>query len=526
MAVAFATLFAGHVQAQTTVTSVATLTSPSRLDNNDSYFNQPYVEINSWLDGETQKGFFCPMHFNITAVKNALEAGSELVSAKLRLTHYRNNTYTDIGLKEIDGGWTEYASNRDQLKTLCTAAIENTELYSGRITFAKNMADNLKNSALADLADYQLTIDLTSYITSKTDADVIDLMIYRQNTSNSKCCVWSVNASAENMGEAEYKADGKWAELLAHFGFSSDAELTAAFGPALVFDLSDGGTIVVRAVQNETQLKGYDTLADALAEALAGDVLTLNEDQQIADRTTFPAVTIRGAEDKDITLTNKQGNKSAIVNVANNTTLTFEHLTIDAGGNRRSLIEGGNSASQKYVLKNVVIKNAGNAGNNEGIIHMKNGDVTLQDVTFQDCGNASCVRVNNNQAILKGTVTFTNCEGASLFIGGQNATIDATELSAPATPITIDLVDGLEDKDFILNTQVSYFSLLNASYSMAQNGDNVKIGDPTTTGIEGIENGKVEMEKCYDLSGRRTSGLQRGLNIVRTSDGVRKVVTK
>ena len=508
-----------------TVTSVATLTCPSRLNNNSNYFGNSNFELNTWMnaDGMTQEGFFMPMHFSIAGVKNLVAAGGEIVSAKLRLTHYRTNKGNTIGLRAIDGGWTEYSANRDKLKEQVLAALEGDELKEEAITFTRSMADDLTSSDFGELADYQVTIDLTDYLSAQVEAgETVDLLLYGK--TNKKSQIWTVNASESNKGDSPYKDEGKWAELLQAFGFSSDAELIQAVGPALVFEVSQGGEVVVKAVQNETQFKGYDTLADALAEAQAGDVLTLNEDQQIADRTTFPAITVRGAEDKDITITNKQGNKSAIINVANNTTLTLENLTIDAGGNKRSLIEGGTSGSQVFVLKGVTIKNAGDAGNNEGVVHMKSAFVTLEDVTFQDCGNVSCVRSNTNKVTLKGNVTFTNCQGANIFIGGQNVTIDATELSGPTAPITIDLVDNLEDKDFILGSNADYFTVLNSNYGLAQNGDNVMIGDPTTTGIGEIVNSKSSNSKWYDLQGRRVSelGLNKGLYI----SGGKKVLVK
>ena len=508
---------------------MATLTSPSRLNNNSNYFGNSNFELNTWMnaDGVTQEGFFMPMHFSITGVKNAVDAGREIVSAKLRLTHYRTNKGNTIGLRAIDGGWTEYSANRDKLKEQVLAALEGDELLEQAIAFTRSMADDLTNSDFGELADYQVLIDLTDYLTTQVEAgETVDLLLYGK--TNKKSQIWTVNASSENKGDSPYKDEGKWAELLQAFGFSSDAELIQAVGPALVFELSEGGEIVVKAVQNETQFKGYDTLADALAEAQAGDVLTLNEDQEIADRTTFPSITVRGAEDKDITLTNKQGNKSAIINVANNTTLTFENLTIDAGGNKRSLIEGGTSGSQVFVLKDVIIKNAGDAGNNEGVVHMKSAFVTLENVTFQDCGNVYCVRSNTNKVTLKGTVTFTDCQGANIFIGGQSVTIDATELSEPATPITIDLVDDLEEKDFILGSSTKYFTLLNSNYSLYQNGDNVLIGAPKPTAIGATLNdkGQIINDKVYDLQGRyvnsQFSQLKKGLYI----SGGKKVLVK
>ena len=516
-----------------TITSVATLTCPSRLNNNSNYFGNSNFELNTWMnaDGVTQEGFFMPMHFSTTGVKNLVAAGGEIVSAKLRLTHYRTNKGNTIGLRAIDGGWTEYSTNRDKLKEQVLAALEGDELKEQDITFARSMADDLNNSDFGELADYQVTIDLTDYLTAQVEAgETVDLLLYGK--TNKKSQIWTVNASSENKGDSPYKDEGKWAELLQALGFSSDAELIQAVGPALVFEVSQGGEVVVKAVQNEMQFKGYDTLADALAEAQAGDVLTLNEDQEIADRTAFPSITVRGAEDKDITITNKQGNKSAIINVANNTTLTFENLTIDAGGNKRSLIEGGTSGSQVFVLKNVIIKNAGDAGNSEGVVHMKSAFVTLENVTFQDCSDVSCVRSNTNKVTLKGTVTFTNCQGANIFIGGQNVTIDATELNEPTAPITIDLVDGLEDKDFILGSSAGFFSLLNSSYAMTQNGDNVKIGAPTTTAIGAMLNDKGQMttDNVYDIQGRRvnsqfsmlSSQLKKGLYI----SGGKKVLVK
>ena len=223
-----------------TITSVATLTSPARLNNNTNYYSSSNMEMNTWMnaDGVTQEGYFTPMHFDVSAVKAALDAGKVITSAKLRLTHYRSNAYADIVLREIDGGWTAYATNRDQLKTQVTTALDNDPIFSDRITFTRSMATDLTNSAaeLATLSNYQVLVDVTDYVSGLGAVSAVDLMINGAN--NKKSQLWTVNASSTNMGDSPYKDDGKWAELLTTLGCASDAELIAAVAPALVVEVA------------------------------------------------------------------------------------------------------------------------------------------------------------------------------------------------------------------------------------------------------------------------------------------------
>ena len=58
--------------------------------------------------------------------------------------------------------------------------------------------------------------------------------------------------------------------------------------------------------------------------------------------------------------------------------------------------------------------------------------------------------------------------------------------------------------------------------------DRMNVEDAIADGIERIEGGKLETERSfYDISGRRISETQKGINIIRNSDGTtRKVLVK
>ena len=58
-------------------------------------------------------------------------------------------------------------------------------------------------------------------------------------------------------------------------------------------------------------------------------------------------------------------------------------------------------------------------------------------------------------------------------------------------------------------------------------GNIVALTDETPTGIESIRNAQMHNEGIYDLSGRKLTRMQKGINVIRMKDGnTRKVLVK
>ena len=247
----------------------------------------------------------------------------------------------------------------------------------------------------------------------------------------------------------------------------------------------------------------YETLAEAIGALTEdGQTIELLADAVWTSRlSTSYSVTIKPATGRDVTITSNQTNQTAQVNMASGKTLTFDgsdgSLTFDANGNVRSVFEGDNSKTYTFVLKNMTLKNKGNANSNdEGFIHMKKGNLTLENVTFEGTGNAYNVLLGANAAAtltLKGSITCSSGEKANILVKRSDATVNATDLTSVGAPITVDYSFELATgTDYIIGGSADDFTCLSTGWAFSEVDGNLQVVKTTyaayvnSTGYETI----------------------------------------
>jgi hypothetical protein len=176
--------------------------------------------------------------------------------------------------------------------------------------------------------------------------------------------------------------------------------------------IADGS--FVPAVVNETTGIHYADLTTAWASIADGDVLVVNTDQTTNGCLSVPndvAVTVRGAEGKNITIT--RGSTNAMMFLANKgetCKLTLENLTLDgnsATATDCNLIEASGNSTVTY--NNVAIKNAKSSNGIGLIVAKSNGKVAINGLSFDD----NCETLDNNSRLV-----FIGAAGSS--ISGNN----------------------------------------------------------------------------------------------------------
>lgn len=153
----------------------------------------------------------------------------------------------------------------------------------------------------------------------------------------------------------------------------------------------DRALVGVEPVINENTGKGYNALADAVAEAKESEVLVLNVDQTISSRFNISGdvaagLTIKGAEGKNIKLIRATAANSLMILVNKN--VTFENLTIDGADINASncCVEVSNNTNKPVgTFKNVKFVNV-KSTNNQGVLSSKNGGtLVLENVVAENC---------------------------------------------------------------------------------------------------------------------------------------------
>jgi hypothetical protein len=219
-------------------------------------------------------------------------------------------------------------------------------------------------------------------------------------------------------------------------------------------------------VYNATTHGHYKDLTTAWASIADGDVLVVNTDQTTNDCLSVPndvAVTVRGAEGKNITIT--RGNTNAMMFLANKggtCKLTLENLTLDGNSTTATnynLIEASSNSTVTY--NNVAIKNAKSSNAIGLIVAKSNGKVAINGLSFDE----NCETLDNNSRLV-----FIGAAGSS--ISGNNQltmtienthNVDVTAELTNESPIAVksynnSFVSG--NKVFTGSTATSKFSLV------------------------------------------------------------------
>ena len=125
--------------------------------------------------------------------------------------------------------------------------------------------------------------------------------------------------------------------------------------------------------------------------------------------------------------------------------------------------------------------------------------------------------------------TFNDVAIASSYVSGSNQ-ISAQTLTAgenAEVSYTLNLPTYAKLKNALQMDQIYVIAVLIASDGSVANVAKVKVADYDPTAISGIHTATATEAARYTLDGRQVSAAQRGLNIIRLSDGtVRKVIVK
>ena len=168
----------------------------------------------------------------------------------------------------------------------------------------------------------------------------------------------------------------------------------------------------------------------------------------------------------------------------------------------------------------------------------------IASYAFQDCIDLSFVRIPNDVKIIRST-TFCNCPDLTTVVIG-NSVEDIEIFAFYECPQLKDVYcyaeqvpdatqhDGKPVFDnAIANATLHVPAASIEAYSNAESWKDFKEivaltdNDPNPTGITNVSNNMVTGERYYSLDGKRLDQPQRGLNIIRMSDGAtRKVIVK
>ena len=197
----------------------------------------------------------------------------------------------------------------------------------------------------------------------------------------------------------------------------------------------------------------YANLAAAVTDVTDGQTIELTENTTIASliRKDGINVTLNG---NGYTLTNS-GTATTLFLATASGTLTLENLIFD-GNNvaaTAELVQQGDNGA--LTIKDATIRNA-QTSSDKCVICSKGtgGKLTLDNVTFDNCGTSNAnnaVIFIGNSCTLKNALTFTNCDGANVFIDGDKRVDLDKNTFNPTTPLTIRLKDTRTDDKLTVN---------------------------------------------------------------------------
>ena len=270
---------------------------------------------------------------------------------------------------------------------------------------------------------------------------------------------------------------------------------------------SDGTNLVIAEKKPEQNYPvyigetGYETLNKAITAVEDGGeaVIELKEDITLTgnlSRTPGKTIIVNG-NGYTISRGDIGARFMAVTNTAT-TSLTFNNVTLD-GGNAELIVaafQPSNSAS--LTLKDVTFANF-NTTNARGIIDATNGGKWhLDGVKFVGCTVANQDVTTNNSA----GCTISGDNSLTLRINGEETTVAAGGVAnTEAVAVTLGVTPVVDRVVFTGCSDAGQFSCANDGYVFIADGDNLKIGNQTTTGIAGITNDTTLPARYYNLQG-------------------------
>ena len=200
-------------------------------------------------------------------------------------------------------------------------------------------------------------------------------------------------------------------------------------------------------------------------------------------------------------------------------------VNVGASGANGAGILGVNDLSEAYV-RIINCYNAGDIiGQREcGAISGWLGD-NGEIVNCFNCGNVAPESVDGTRTFARysgSSMSFVNCYELN---GAQDNIAQVSEDDVKGGKLCFMLNEGAGQNVFFQTLGTDAHPVLLSSHGVVvKDGDNYMNAD---TGIAAVETGKTTDSAIYSLSGARQQQLQRGINIVRNSDGtVTKVLVK
>ena len=165
-------------------------------------------------------------------------------------------------------------------------------------------------------------------------------------------------------------------------------------------------------------------------------------------------------------------------------------------------------------------------------IHITNVETEVSNNEFYGCTNLKNVRLGDGITKI-GNWAFSGCSSLDYFIIGRStnnigkeAFSDCTAMkrliSRATTPPTCgdQALDDINKWECTLEVPVGSLT----AYQNANQWKEFFFMEEGMTGLKVIDNGELKIDKVYDLSGRKLSQMQRGINIIRMKDGTTKKV--
>lgn len=275
----------------------------------------------------------------------------------------------------------------------------------------------------------------------------------------------------------------------------------------------------------------YDSFTDAMAAVEAEGVV------EVAGTVALPnarvginkSFTLKGRGDDAVIQLNDglaTGTIAILMNDASKPSLTVENITFDGKGKERTaaLIEAKNNAPKLY-LKGVTIKNF--KQNDKRLLDVVGGGVgEYTDLVIEDCEFVEGlypIRIGNNMITVAG-----NCriQKGINFEPGTVYHLNTGELTNTEA-IKLNFSDAYSGKELVYGcNDPSKFESLVEGYSLVASGDNLKVEESATTGIEGVEADENAPAEYYNLQGVRVANPENGLYIVRQGNKVTKQIIR
>ncbi|MDE6066820.1 MAG: hypothetical protein K2G27_08395, partial [Duncaniella sp.] len=330
--------------------------------------------------------------------------------------------------------------------------------------------------------------------------------------------------------------------------------------------IAKDGNIEAIAIPYAAQINGvkYETLAEAWAAAVDGDVIELLNDAtfgslnvQAGDgfNPVYRNLTLKSATDTPVTLTREGW--STITIPSKGSSLTVENVIFD--GNNESTnnillsVESGGELTLKNVTFQNVVKTHTASNNYNGIVYVKNGTnngavIKVENVKFNDCtpdeyGDIYC----------DGTVSVKgNCEFRlyldNTSVANDGLTAGKVTLLFPAAGADKALVTGNNSTEFIVSgvpgyglvanntdntigvekmlvrnvTTNAYYATFQEAWTAAQGGEELELLDNVTVGktaIQAYYKGVVTI-KGNNYTITRTDGTNSMFLTSGSSDGI------